>query len=122
MTARELEQMAALGTAGARAAECARLAREAHDLISIAGNFGARRCEALARALEQACKRGDIAAASRLVAEIGPAFGAARRDLLRHAATRGPARPRSRRAPRASPAAQAARALFRTVLTWAISP
>jgi CheY-like chemotaxis protein len=93
MTAR-LEQIAALASAG----DCTQLARDAHDLISIAGNFGARRCEALARALEQACQRGDSAGASRLVAEIGLAFAAARRDLLRHAATRGRAEPETRAA------------------------
>ncbi|HVJ53346.1 MAG TPA: response regulator [Aliidongia sp.] len=35
------------------------LAREAHDLISTAGNFGARRLEAMARRLETICHAGD---------------------------------------------------------------
>jgi signal transduction histidine kinase/DNA-binding response OmpR family regulator len=35
--------------------------KEAHDLVSVAGNCGARRLSALARDIEQACKQGDAA-------------------------------------------------------------
>jgi hypothetical protein len=37
-------------------------AREAHDIVSVAGNVGAARLSALARHIETACKTGDVAA------------------------------------------------------------
>jgi HPt (histidine-containing phosphotransfer) domain-containing protein len=37
--------------------------QEAHDLVSLTGNLGARRASALARAIEQLCRAGDHAAA-----------------------------------------------------------
>ncbi|MBI3451328.1 MAG: Hpt domain-containing protein [Rhodospirillales bacterium] len=46
------------------------LRREAHDLISTAGNFGVRRVEALAHQLHAACKNDDGDAARRVVAEV----------------------------------------------------
>jgi HPt (histidine-containing phosphotransfer) domain-containing protein len=52
----QIEALAALG-------DLRGLARLAHDLTSIAGNFGARRLERLARRLERAClaeERGTI--------------------------------------------------------------
>jgi signal transduction histidine kinase/DNA-binding response OmpR family regulator/HPt (histidine-containing phosphotransfer) domain-containing protein len=68
LTAR-IERVCALSAAG----DLAPLAREAHDLISTAGNFGARRVEALARDLERACKQGDAAAGAAIVAALAPA-------------------------------------------------
>jgi len=46
------------------------LAREAHDLKGVSGNFGARRLQALAEQLERACQAGDDAEAPRLIGEI----------------------------------------------------
>jgi signal transduction histidine kinase/DNA-binding NarL/FixJ family response regulator len=43
------------------AADAAGAAREAHDLVSVAGNCGARSLSALARDIERACKQGVIA-------------------------------------------------------------
>ena len=40
------------------AADAAGAAREAHDLVSVAGNCGARALSTLARDIERACKRG----------------------------------------------------------------
>jgi len=45
-------------------------AREAHDLKSASGSFGAQRVQALAAQLERACQCCDDAEAPRLVAEI----------------------------------------------------
>jgi PAS domain S-box-containing protein len=50
--------------------EMAGLAREAHDLKGISGNFGARRVQQLADRLEQAAKAGDAAEATALAREI----------------------------------------------------
>ncbi|HEX7759467.1 MAG TPA: response regulator [Caulobacteraceae bacterium] len=46
------------------------LAREAHDLKGVSGNFGAPRLQALAEQLERACQAGDDAEAPRLIGEI----------------------------------------------------
>ena len=46
------------------------LAREAHDLKGVSGNFGAKRLQALAEQLERACQAGDDAEAPRLIGEI----------------------------------------------------
>ena len=46
------------------------LAREAHDLKGVSGNFGARRLQALAEQLERACQACDDAEAPRLIGEI----------------------------------------------------
>ena len=46
------------------------LRQEAHDLVSTAGNFGARRVEQGARALEAACEGGDRTAAAGLLAGL----------------------------------------------------
>jgi signal transduction histidine kinase/CheY-like chemotaxis protein/PAS domain-containing protein len=45
-------------------------AKQAHDLVSTAGNCGARRISELARALEHACKAGDAGAAGESYAWI----------------------------------------------------
>jgi signal transduction histidine kinase/CheY-like chemotaxis protein/HPt (histidine-containing phosphotransfer) domain-containing protein len=66
---------------GARLAAAGKLAaagREAHDIVSVAGNLGAIRLSALARDLESACKSGD-ATQSRKAAD---AVTAAARDVL----------------------------------------
>jgi signal transduction histidine kinase/CheY-like chemotaxis protein/HPt (histidine-containing phosphotransfer) domain-containing protein len=46
------------------------LAREAHDVVSSAGNVGAMEVSALARTLERACKEGQVASVERLVVEL----------------------------------------------------
>jgi signal transduction histidine kinase/CheY-like chemotaxis protein/HPt (histidine-containing phosphotransfer) domain-containing protein len=46
------------------------LAREAHDVVSSAGNVGAMEVSALARALERACKEGQGVLVERLVVEL----------------------------------------------------
>jgi HPt (histidine-containing phosphotransfer) domain-containing protein len=43
------------------AADTAGAAKEAHDLISVAGNCGARSLSALARDIERACRKGVMA-------------------------------------------------------------
>ena len=52
-------------------------ARLAHDLVSIAGNYGVIRVSQLARKLEQACKRLEPAVAADLYAELRPAAASA---------------------------------------------
>ena len=47
-------------------------ARQAHDLVSAAGNYGARRVSIAARAVEQACKGADAAQAAALYAALIP--------------------------------------------------
>ena len=54
----------------AAAGDLRQLAREAHDLKGVAGNFGARRVHLLARDLEQACKTGRDDEVGALVAAI----------------------------------------------------
>ena len=53
------------------------LAWECHDLKGTSGNFGARRLQFLAGALETACKAGDAAAAARLVSDVRTASATA---------------------------------------------
>ena len=53
------------------------MAREAHDLKGVSGNFGALRLQALAEQLERACQAGDDAEAPRLMGEIRRASTAA---------------------------------------------
>jgi HPt (histidine-containing phosphotransfer) domain-containing protein len=48
-------------------------AREAHTLVGTSGNVGAIRVSELARSIEQACKAGDGANASRFVSELNTA-------------------------------------------------
>ncbi|MGD0189450.1 MAG: response regulator [Rhizomicrobium sp.] len=48
-------------------------AKEAHDLVSIAGNYGARRVSELARQLEHACKDSETARANAFFGELRPA-------------------------------------------------
>ena len=43
---------------------------EAHDLVGIAGNYGARRVSEVARELQQACEKSDPIEAARLFAEL----------------------------------------------------
>jgi CheY-like chemotaxis protein len=57
----------------AKRGDYAGLARAAHDLKGIAGNFGARRVHLLARDLETACKSARAEAIDGLVAEIAVA-------------------------------------------------
>jgi len=62
------------------------LFREAHDMVSTAGNFGARRVESVARQLEAAAKNQDQAAvaetAARLQRECAEALGAIRERVM----------------------------------------
>jgi signal transduction histidine kinase/DNA-binding response OmpR family regulator/HPt (histidine-containing phosphotransfer) domain-containing protein len=53
------------------------LAREAHDVVSSAGNVGAMEVSALARTLERACKEGQGASVERLASELTEACLAA---------------------------------------------
>lgn len=53
------------------AGDAATAVREAHDLVSIAGNCGARSISALAREVEQASKREDLGLARARYAAIG---------------------------------------------------
>ena len=53
------------------------LAREAHDVVSSAGNVGAMEVSALARTLERACKEGQGASVDRLASELTEACSAA---------------------------------------------
>jgi len=57
--------------------------RPAHNLVSSAGNFGAHAVSALADRLQQAARRHDAAALGDAFAELGPAVGAAERELRR---------------------------------------
>ncbi|HEY4044987.1 MAG TPA: Hpt domain-containing protein, partial [Rhodopila sp.] len=57
------------------------VAREAHDLVSAAGNCGAGAVSALARLVEQAARRGDATEAERCFAEMRGAGGRAAEAL-----------------------------------------
>jgi signal transduction histidine kinase/DNA-binding response OmpR family regulator len=57
------------------------VAREAHDVVSAAGNCGACAVSALARSIEQAARRGDAAEAERLLGEMRGAGGRAAEAL-----------------------------------------
>jgi CheY-like chemotaxis protein/HPt (histidine-containing phosphotransfer) domain-containing protein len=48
-------------------------AKLAHDLVSAAGNYGAKQVSELARELEQACRRSEAGAAAELYAKLRPA-------------------------------------------------
>jgi len=61
--------------------DLAALRQEAHDLVSTAGNFGARRVEHLARALEAACDAGDRDAIATLIAGLQVQSGEALRII-----------------------------------------
>ncbi|HVC61705.1 MAG TPA: PAS-domain containing protein [Acetobacteraceae bacterium] len=63
------------------AGELEQAAQEAHDLVSVAGNCGATAVSALARAVEQAARRGDAAEAGGLFAEMRGAAGQAAKAL-----------------------------------------
>ncbi len=56
-------------------------AADAHDLVAAAGNCGARAVSTLARAVEQAARRGDAATAGQLFAEMRGAGGRAAEAL-----------------------------------------
>lgn len=56
---------------GAEAGDLDGLRREAHDLLSTAGNMGARRLEALARDLDHACRARGVAGVTSAVAAVG---------------------------------------------------
>jgi CheY-like chemotaxis protein len=51
-------------------ADGANAANEAHDLISVAGNCGARTLSTLARGIERCCRQGAITEATRAFAEL----------------------------------------------------
>lgn len=53
--------------------DLAGIARDAHSLVSSAGNVGAERVSVVARALEHACREGDRDTASRLASELAAA-------------------------------------------------
>jgi signal transduction histidine kinase/CheY-like chemotaxis protein/HPt (histidine-containing phosphotransfer) domain-containing protein len=55
------------------AGNLAESAKEAHDLVSVAGNFGATRVSQLARQIEQACKLSEIGRATNCYSELRPA-------------------------------------------------
>ena len=55
------------------AGNLAESAREAHDLISVAGNFGATHVSQLARQLERACKQSESGRAADCYTELRPA-------------------------------------------------
>jgi len=63
--------------ASLEAGDMSRAVREAHDMVSVAGNCGASVISALAREVEQACKQGDVIGARDRFAAIRDAFGAA---------------------------------------------
>jgi hypothetical protein len=48
-------------------------AREAHDLVGIAGNYGALHVSDIARELAQACKHSDTKTAAVLFTDLKPA-------------------------------------------------
>jgi len=80
-----VEKIGSLLSAG----DLAATAREAHDLVSAAGNYGARQVSDTARALEHACKRADRAAADARYSELVPEARIAAHTLgeaRRHAA------------------------------------
>ncbi len=52
-------------------------AREAHDIVSVAGNCGAVAVSTLAREIERACRAGDLATAATHIATFEPAVAAA---------------------------------------------
>ncbi|MBI3707069.1 MAG: response regulator, partial [Proteobacteria bacterium] len=70
--------------------DLAQIARESHDLVSTAGNFGARRMQALARRLEGACKAANAVKAGKLVQEVlvaaPPSWAAVRTRFLARSA------------------------------------
>jgi two-component system, sensor histidine kinase and response regulator len=70
----EIETLAARG-------DLPGLARVAHDLTSVAGNFGARRLERLARRLERACLADRHADIGAMVGEMRHVSGIAYRDI-----------------------------------------
>jgi len=53
------------------------IAREAHILVSTAGNIGAMKLSAIARTVEQACKNGDLDGFGELVGELDLGISAA---------------------------------------------
>jgi hypothetical protein len=74
---RRIQELAASGDLDA-------LAQEAHDLVSVAGTFGARHVQMLARTLENVCRQRLAADAARLAAEIGPVAAMASREIREH--------------------------------------
>ena len=63
------------------AGDTATAAREAHDMVSIAGNCGASAVSAIAREIEQACRGGDIATAKARIEAFERATAAAVEQL-----------------------------------------
>ena len=72
-----IERLAAQLEAG----DLAMAAREAHDLVSLIGNCGARAASALARSVEQGCRAGDRQVATERYQAFHVAAAAALREL-----------------------------------------
>jgi HPt (histidine-containing phosphotransfer) domain-containing protein len=66
-----VEQRVALTLGLVAGEEFGKAAREAHDLVAIAGNVGGMRLSALARQLQQACQAGDGEKVRAVTAELG---------------------------------------------------
>jgi PAS domain S-box-containing protein len=73
----------------AKGADLAQLRREAHDLVSTAGNIGASHLAAIARRLESACVCGDEGGVAPLVDEIGAAAPSACAAVRKRLAIKG---------------------------------
>lgn len=77
------DRVAAIRSA-AEAADLNGVRRDAHALVSTAGNLGARRLEQLAGTLERAAATLDGGTVTALVPSLGPAYDAVRDALARH--------------------------------------
>ena len=76
-------------TALAAGGDLARLAREAHDLKSTSGTFGATRVQMLTEQLERACQAEDDAEVPRLLGEIASAWANVREAFEKRLSQRG---------------------------------
>jgi HPt (histidine-containing phosphotransfer) domain-containing protein len=65
-----IEQRVALTLGLIGGEELGQAAREAHDLVAIAGNIGGMRLSALARQLQHACQAGDAEESRAVAAEL----------------------------------------------------
>lgn len=77
------DRVAAIRTAAA-SSDMNGVRRDAHALVSTAGNIGARRLELLARELERAAATLDAVAVRALLPSLVPAYDAVRDALARH--------------------------------------
>jgi len=66
-----IEQRVALTLGLIAGEDLTQAAREAHDIVAIAGNVGAMRLSALARQLQHACQASDAAKSRAIAAELG---------------------------------------------------